>query len=493
MKKIILITALLMSLFSYSQQTRDVVYLKNGSIVKGTITEMNPSKDLKIETSDGSLFVYQMSDILKMEKEEYKPVNHNSTNVLKTESSVSESEAKKTIISLLDKNPTHQCPAINLAKPYTGNIKLEQWLGLYKQSDYEMIAKTVIQYTNCYYNKPDREPINFYYHLNTNNKWVLDKIKFEGGDFGGNQYLTGWLENMKLSLANIEKEKQQQIVRQEKAAVYKKAGDWKQADITELNFTPLYLNANNVPLFERSRSRITVKKLPKKCVDCRNDNIMEIESTIKNTFLKTKRYFSITEDEYKNSSNTAKFSIYISQISFTHRGVDEKGNDKGFSCNIGYSVSIRANYTEPQKLVSKETNLYNAKSRSSKYFSNKEAAFKGALLDLRVQISKLVYKYEPISLEVNSIQLDKKGNPEYIILEETSNFSNRRKIEFYILEKSALSIKDGKFSVSNIIGQVTYKKSDFPNIIKMKIKKSKMKKALKKYIGMEPELIGFSK
>jgi hypothetical protein len=48
---------------------RDVVYLKNGGIVKGTIIETVPEKSIKIETSDGNVFVYNMSDIEKITKE----------------------------------------------------------------------------------------------------------------------------------------------------------------------------------------------------------------------------------------------------------------------------------------------------------------------------------------------------------------------------------------------------------------------------------------
>ncbi|MBP6429503.1 MAG: hypothetical protein KA273_03805, partial [Bacteroidales bacterium] len=42
---------------SLSAQTpaKDVVYLKNGSVVRGVITEINPNVNLKISTPDGNL------------------------------------------------------------------------------------------------------------------------------------------------------------------------------------------------------------------------------------------------------------------------------------------------------------------------------------------------------------------------------------------------------------------------------------------------------
>lgn len=47
----------------------DVVYLKNGSIIKGVITEQVPGKAIKLQTADGSLFVFEAEEILKMTRE----------------------------------------------------------------------------------------------------------------------------------------------------------------------------------------------------------------------------------------------------------------------------------------------------------------------------------------------------------------------------------------------------------------------------------------
>ncbi|TFH05256.1 MAG: hypothetical protein E4H06_01680 [Methanosarcina sp.] len=51
------------------QNYQDVVYLKNGSIIRGTIIEHVPNKSIKIETADRSVMVYQIEDIEKMTKE----------------------------------------------------------------------------------------------------------------------------------------------------------------------------------------------------------------------------------------------------------------------------------------------------------------------------------------------------------------------------------------------------------------------------------------
>jgi hypothetical protein len=47
----------------------EVLYLKNGSIIKGMIIEQIPNVQVKIQTSDGSVFVYTMDQVLKITKE----------------------------------------------------------------------------------------------------------------------------------------------------------------------------------------------------------------------------------------------------------------------------------------------------------------------------------------------------------------------------------------------------------------------------------------
>ena len=56
-------------LCGFAQEMRDVVYLKDGSVVKGIIVEQVPNKSIKLQTADGSLFVYQIDAVEKMTKE----------------------------------------------------------------------------------------------------------------------------------------------------------------------------------------------------------------------------------------------------------------------------------------------------------------------------------------------------------------------------------------------------------------------------------------
>jgi len=55
---------------AHAQATVDVVYLKNGSVIRGMIIEQVPNESLKIQTRDGSVFVYAISEVEKITKEE---------------------------------------------------------------------------------------------------------------------------------------------------------------------------------------------------------------------------------------------------------------------------------------------------------------------------------------------------------------------------------------------------------------------------------------
>lgn len=56
--------------FGYGQANmEDVVYLKNGSIVRGIIIEQIPNQSLKIQTNDRSIFLFKVEEVEKMTRE----------------------------------------------------------------------------------------------------------------------------------------------------------------------------------------------------------------------------------------------------------------------------------------------------------------------------------------------------------------------------------------------------------------------------------------
>lgn len=57
------------SFVSAQQSLDDVVYLKNGSIIRGTVIEQIMGKSIKIQTRDGNVFVYPIDNVEKITKE----------------------------------------------------------------------------------------------------------------------------------------------------------------------------------------------------------------------------------------------------------------------------------------------------------------------------------------------------------------------------------------------------------------------------------------
>lgn len=79
MKKILfLFASLALSVGAFAQNMQETVYLKNGSIIHGIIIEQVPSKSLKIRTKDGNTFVFAMSDVEKITKENVYDKQHRS-------------------------------------------------------------------------------------------------------------------------------------------------------------------------------------------------------------------------------------------------------------------------------------------------------------------------------------------------------------------------------------------------------------------------------
>lgn len=69
-KYLTLLLFAIITTFSFAQGNyQEVVYLKNGSIIRGVIIEQVPNKIIKIQTADKSVYVYRMDEIEKITKE----------------------------------------------------------------------------------------------------------------------------------------------------------------------------------------------------------------------------------------------------------------------------------------------------------------------------------------------------------------------------------------------------------------------------------------
>jgi hypothetical protein len=78
MKKILLFLLFSITLNVFAQTSLDeVVYLKNGSIIRGVIIEQVLNEKIKIQTYDGNVFVFMYDEIEKITKEPKPTINTN--------------------------------------------------------------------------------------------------------------------------------------------------------------------------------------------------------------------------------------------------------------------------------------------------------------------------------------------------------------------------------------------------------------------------------
>lgn len=79
MKKLLLFLILLIGVSTYgtAQPYTEVVYLKNGSIIRGSFIQQTSNDSLRIRTTDGDIFICSMDEVEKITKEENLPVFKN--------------------------------------------------------------------------------------------------------------------------------------------------------------------------------------------------------------------------------------------------------------------------------------------------------------------------------------------------------------------------------------------------------------------------------
>lgn len=68
-KGLLSIMAIMLCVVVFGQNMQEVLYLKNGSIIRGVIVEEKYGESVKIQTADGCVYVYKMDEIEKKTKE----------------------------------------------------------------------------------------------------------------------------------------------------------------------------------------------------------------------------------------------------------------------------------------------------------------------------------------------------------------------------------------------------------------------------------------
>lgn len=94
MKKILilLIALLTITTAATAQVLQDVIYLRNGSVIRGTLIEQVPK--VKIRTTDGSMWVFDQEEIDKITSEPAEQPNNNVTEAAYTPETVNQSNSR---------------------------------------------------------------------------------------------------------------------------------------------------------------------------------------------------------------------------------------------------------------------------------------------------------------------------------------------------------------------------------------------------------------
>lgn len=139
MKRIFILA--LVALISFAmpaaaQQYQEVVYLKNGSVIKGTVIEQIPGQSVKVQTQDGSIFVYKMSEVDKIVKED---LQQSQTKPATTIREKSPRPQKVKVQHNYQKNIFGIRAGMNLAKRGTGDFSTQNKIGFYAGANYQRL------------------------------------------------------------------------------------------------------------------------------------------------------------------------------------------------------------------------------------------------------------------------------------------------------------------------------------------------------------------
>ena len=103
------------------------------------------------------------------------------TETEKKEEAPSEESIQETVEYVLRSNPDYICPAKNLGRAHKRYIEIEQWKGVFKESDTEYIGKIDITYNDCW-KKFKRTTMSFLFRRTTKGVWVLDRASFDSAN-----------------------------------------------------------------------------------------------------------------------------------------------------------------------------------------------------------------------------------------------------------------------------------------------------------------------
>jgi hypothetical protein len=506
MKNIILLSLLVISFsLNAQEQTRDVLYLKNGSVIKGTVTEMNPSTGIKIKTADGSLFVYKMDEILKTEKEKFvgETLNQN------TSSSVSQKALDNHFITFFNEK-RQALKFIGVSK--INGVNREVFGQKIREIEYELIIEAKqdlfisdIMSINGNGFKKDfsylkSQPTGWDAQLNVGIKKLAKgqrvvangTINFEETDNGwrakgfnnknyktvSSDYTSPQLEQQQAENKAKEAENKAKLEEQIKADL-----DWRGADIKPVEFISQYFSMKNVPYFRYANIKYYITTSPS--YKGRNDLAAKIQTAFFQALNSTNRQQSDTRESFTNSVNQANFTLIISSVDFIFK-------DTGYQCQINVNGRAKGTYYDPNTIPFNYNISLPAKSNGYKKNISKAEAFNLALENFEKVVRGMNYTYGSIEIEFVRIVTNKRGKVDQIVFKKPENFINASKMKFILMKPENLVVSDATFKITGKIGECMFKGEATESEVICEVSGAKNKKAISEYLNTKEQLIGLS-
>ncbi len=259
-------------------------------------------------------------------------------------------------------------------------------------------------------------------------------------------------------------------------------GQYKEPDIPEIDFKVNYYSKKYIPVFDGAVMAGMIAVKEKDCLDCRNDNLKDIERVWLNILEDCKRFSPSDENEYSVSPNAENFVLYVTDIQYDFNGVDEKAGNKGYTCTIDYKIIKEGDYSRPYKAIIKDSITGSVTSKLYPTTYTKEKAFLGALRKLKNKLQKSIYRFHPLGLMAEKIETDKKGRPVYIVAPKPDQiFEKKKRIKFYVVNNKDFKPLNNKIPENHIIGKGVYERKKYPDQVKVKVQGRKMREILQTF------------
>ena len=251
--------------------------------------------------------------------------------------------------------------------------------------------------------------------------------------------------------------------------------DWRTEDTEPAVFEKKYFSLKNVPFFEYGKSSFLIQ--PYRNFKGRNDVASKVQNTFYKALISTNRISKSDEETYSQSSNQAYFSFLISRVNFIFKKT-------GYQCAIKVVGKIKGTYNEPKKYPFKYSIKLNSKSSIYNKQMSKAQALENALQDFDRNVRAMIFKYEPIQLNLASTETNRRGNKvKEIIFEKPTPFINISKMDFIITRSGEIVLENGKFKINDILGKCKFKGKIVNDKIVCKVRGRRNKKKLKKVIN----------